>query len=256
MKLNQSVQKAAAILRAAAARPDGETASGLARMAGLSHATSLRLVHTLENEGLLMRRPEDGRYVIGLDLLRLGTAPEHAELLPVVSRKPLERVAAETRETITLSVLRGREALDVVLQIDAPHVIQAVNWVGQRYPLHASSGGKIVLAALDPTRLRRVLARPLERRTSATITDPDELQRELERVRRQGYSVIVDELEDGLASVSVPILGADRRLLGTVNVTGPSFRFDVVRRRAALEHARVAAAEIETELGGAARSTM
>jgi DNA-binding IclR family transcriptional regulator len=250
MKLNQSVQKAAAILRAAAARPDGETASGLARMAGLSHATSLRLVHTLESEGLLMRRPEDGRYVIGLDLLRLGTPAEHAELLSVVSRKPLKRVAEETRETITLSVLRGREALDVVLQIDAPHVIQAVNWVGQRYPLHASSGGKIVLAALDPTQLGRILARPLERRTSATITDPDELDRELERVRRQGYSVIVDELEDGLASVSVPIVGADRRLLGTVNVTGPTFRFDAVRRRAALEHARVAVAEIETRLGG------
>jgi len=235
MNLNQSVQKAAAILRAAAARPDGETASGLARMAGLSHATSLRLVHTLENEGLLMRRPEDGRYVIGLDLVRLGAAGEHAELLSVVSRKPLKRVAEETRETVTLSVLRGREALDVVLQIDAPHVIQAVNWVGQRYPLHASSSGKIVLAALDPTRLRHILARPLERRASATITDPGELQRELERVRREGYSVIVDELEDGLASVSVPILGADRRLLGTVNITRPSFRFDVARRRAALE---------------------
>src|SRR5215217_5917338 len=124
MNLNQSVQKAAAILRAAAARPDGETASGLARMAGLSHATSLRLVHTLENEGLLMRRPEDGRYVIGLDLVRLGAAGEHAELLSVVSRKPLKRVAEETRETVTLSVLRGREALDVVLQIDAPHVIR------------------------------------------------------------------------------------------------------------------------------------
>jgi DNA-binding IclR family transcriptional regulator len=90
-----------------------------------------------------------------------------------------------------------------------------------------------VLAALDPTRLRRILARPLERRASATIADPCELQRELEGVRRQGYAVIIDELEDGLASVSVPILGADRRLLGTVAVTGPSFRFDVVRRRAA-----------------------
>lgn len=250
MKLNQSVQKAAAILRAAGARPDGETASGLARTAGLSHATSLRLIHTLENEGLLMRRPEDGRYVVGLDLLRLGSEADPSELLRAASRKPLKRVANETRETVTLSALRGREALDVVLQIDTPHVIQAVDWVGRRYPLHASSSGKIVLAALDPTRLRRSLARPLERRTSATITDPGELQRELERVRRQGYSVVVDELEDGLASVSVPILGADRRLLGTVDVTGPSFRFDVGRRRAALEQARVAVAEIETELGG------
>jgi DNA-binding IclR family transcriptional regulator len=250
MKLNQSVQKAAAILRAAALRPDGETASGLARTAGLSHATSLRLIHTLENEGLLMRRPEDGRYLIGLDLRRLATESEPAELLRAASRKPLKRVADETRETVTLSVLRGREALDVVLQVDTPHMIQAVDWIGRRYPLHASSSGKIVLAALDPTRLRRILSRPLERHTPATITDPGELQSELERVRRQGYSVIVDELEDGLASVSVPILGAGRRLLGTVNVTGPSFRFDPARRRDALEHMRVAVAEIETGLDG------
>jgi DNA-binding IclR family transcriptional regulator len=250
MKLNQSVQKAAAILRAAALRPDGETASGLARTAGLSHATSLRLIHTLENEGLLMRRPGDGRYLIGLDLLRLATEAEPAELLRAASRKPLKRVADETRETVTLSVLRGREALDVVLQVDTPHMIQAVDWIGRRYPLHASSSGKIVLAALDPARLRRILSRALERHTPATITDPGDLQRELERVRRQGYSVIVDELEEGLASVSVPILGAGRRLLGTVNVTGPSFRFDPARRRAALEHMRLAVAEIETGLGG------
>jgi DNA-binding IclR family transcriptional regulator len=146
-----------------------------------------------------MRRPEDGRYVIGRDLLRLGTAAEAAELLPAVSRRPLKRVAEETRETNTLSVLRGRPAFDVVLQIETPHVIQAVKLGSVRPPA--------------------------------------------------GLPVIADELEDGLASVSVPILGADRRLLGTLNVTGPSFRFDVVRRRAALEHARVAVAEIETRLG-------
>jgi DNA-binding IclR family transcriptional regulator len=80
-------------------------------------------------------------------------------------------------------VLRGPERFDIVLQIDAPHLIQAVNWVGHSYPLHATSSGKILLAALDPPRLERVLSGPLERLTPATITDPEVLRREIDRVR-------------------------------------------------------------------------
>jgi DNA-binding IclR family transcriptional regulator len=244
VKLNQSVQRAAALVRAAAARPTGETASGLARAAGLPNATALRLIHTLEREGFLMRLPADGRYVIGLDLVRLGRDVDTADVLLAVARDALERVAAETRETVTLSVLRGPESFDIVLQIDAPHLIQAVNWVGHRYPLHATSSGKIVLAALDPERLDRVLSAPLERLTSATITDPEALRRELERVREQRHSVIVDELEEGLASVSVPILAGPGVLLGSVNVTGPTFRFDADRRARAIEFLHGVADEI------------
>ena len=252
MKLNQSVQKATSILRAVAAQPRGETASGVARTAGLSHSTALRLIHTLENEGFLMRRPGDGRYVIGLDLVRLGTDAEPGDLLRAAARPALQRVADETRETVTLSVVRGREALDVVLQIDTPHLIQAINWVGRRYPLHASSSGKVLLAELDTARLERILAGPLERPTRSTITDPAKLRADIERVRTDGFAAIVDELEEGLASLSVPIFEADRRLLGTLNVTGPSFRFDERRRRAALKHLRVAATEIEEALGRSA----
>jgi DNA-binding IclR family transcriptional regulator len=249
VKLNQSVQRAAALVRAAAAQPTGETASGLARAAGLPNATALRLIHTLETEGFLMRLPGNGRYVIGLDLVRLGSDIDAADLLLAVSRAALERVAAETRESVTLSVLRGPETFDIVLQIDAPHLIQAVNWVGHSYPLHATSSGKILLAALDPPGLERVLSGPLERLTPATITDPEVLRREIDRVREQGYSVIIDELEEGLASVSVPILAAPGVLLGSLNVTGPTFRFDAGRRTEAIASLRKAADEIERTFG-------
>lgn len=249
MKLNQSVQKATAILRAAAARPAGETASGLARAVGLSNATALRIIHTLEDEGFLMRRPGDGRYVIGLDLVRLGREAAPGDLLRAASKGVLQRLAEQTRESVTLSVVRGRQALDVVLQIEPPHLIQAVDWVGRRYPLHASSSGKILLAAFEPARLERFLQGPLERLTPATITDPTELRRELDRVRERGHATVVDELEEGLASVSVPVSEGGGRLLGSINVTGPSFRFDAERRAQAVAKARAAATEIEGALG-------
>jgi DNA-binding IclR family transcriptional regulator len=248
MKLNQSVQRATAILRAAAERPTGDTASGLARSTGLPHSTALRIIHTLESEGFLTRQG-NGRYVIGLVLARLGHDAGHSDLLDATARAALDRVAAETREMVTLSVVRGREALDIVVQIDTPHLIQAVNWVGRRYPLHASSSGKVLLAALEPARLERILKAPLERHTAATITDADALRRELELVAARGYAEISDELEEGLASLSVPIFEHGGRLVATLNVTGPTFRFDAQRRQAALTPMRVAAAQIEARLG-------
>jgi DNA-binding IclR family transcriptional regulator len=249
MKLNQSVQRATAILRAAAERPAGETASGLARAAGLPTSTALRLIRTLEQEGFLARRG-DGRYAIGVALARLGRDAEAGDLVDATAHAALERVAAETRETVTLSVVRGREALDVVLQIDTPHMVKAVSWVGRRYPLHASSSGKVLLAALEPARLERFLLGRLERPTAATITEPARLRAEIEHVRRQGFADMVDELEDGLASVSVPVVDGGGRLAATLNVTGPTFRFDADRRIAALKPMRAAAAQIEGRLAG------
>jgi DNA-binding IclR family transcriptional regulator len=250
MKSNQSVQRAAAILRAAATHAAGETATGLARTAGLSRATALRLIRTLEGEGFLERRG-DGRYAIGPGLIGLSPDAGPAYLMGATARAALDQVAAETHESVTLSVVRGHETLDVVLQVDSPHLIQAVSWVGRRYPLHASSSGKVLLAGLEPARLEQVLLGGLDRHAPGTITDPERLRRELGLVRRQGYAVIVDELEEGLASVSVPIADRGGRLVATLNLTGPSFRFDAERRLAALTPMRAAVARIEATIAGA-----
>lgn len=248
MKLNQSVQRATAILRAAAERPTGDTASGLARSAGLPTSTALRLIHTLESEGFLTHQG-NGHYVIGLVLARLGHDAGHGHLLDSTARAALDRVAAETHETVTLSVVRGRDDLDVVLQVDTPHLIQAVSWVGRRFPLHASSSGKVLLASFEPARLQRFLQDPLEQYTTATITDPDVLRRQIALVASRGYAEIVDELEEGLASISVRIVESEGRLVATLNVSGPSFRFDSRGRAAALKPMRAAVEHIQARLG-------
>jgi DNA-binding IclR family transcriptional regulator len=232
MKLNQSVQRATAILRAAAERPTGDTASGLARSAGLPTSTALRLIHTLESEGFLTRQG-NGHYVIGLVLARLGHDAGHGHLLDATAR----------------AVVRGRDDLDVVLQIDTPHLIQAVSWVGRRLPLHASSSGKVLLGSFEPARLQRFLQDPLEQYTTATITDPDVLRREIGLVASRGYAEIVDELEEGLASISVGIVESEGRLVAALNVSRPSFRFDSRHRAAALKPMRAAVEHIRARLG-------
>jgi DNA-binding IclR family transcriptional regulator len=240
---NRSVQKACSILRAAASGADGHTASQLARETGLPWATASRLIRTLELEGFLFRLRESECYILGPDLLRLVRSGDGARFLTSLARPALDRLAAELEETVSLTVLRPDGSLEVVDQIDSPRLLRSADW-DRPYPLHATSIGKLRLAAYDERLLEELLSLPLERYTEATITDPEALRLELVRVHETGYSEAVDELEEGLAACSVGVSGPDGELLAMVTVSGPSFRFDRAARGRALEPVREAAQSV------------
>src|SRR5215213_9927462 len=88
-KLNQSVQKAMTLLRATASQPDGASVSALARAAGLPRATALRLIQTMEREGLLLRVAEADRVLIGPELIRLARQVDMGTVLRELAWVPL-----------------------------------------------------------------------------------------------------------------------------------------------------------------------
>ncbi len=236
------------MLRAAAGR-DGATASELARQAGLPRATALRMIEALIAEGFLWRLPND-LLVLGPGLFAIARAADPDAVLLDAAEAPLAELAAKVRETITLTVSRPDGSLSIVRQLDGPHIVGLTNWVGRPFPIHASSGGKLALAHGGPA-VRRRLPATLERYASRTITDPGQLEAELDQIRERGYSEIVDELEDGLAAISVAILH-EGELVASVNISGPTTRFDATTRTKALPAARAAAAKIERRLSGPA----
>jgi DNA-binding IclR family transcriptional regulator len=247
-KLNQSVQKAISILRATAAHGNGASVSALARAAGLPRATALRMIQTMESEGLLLRVPQADRVLLGPELVRLAREVDTGTLLREVARPRLGELCAVVRETVTLSVLAPDGGLDLVHQVDGPHHLVPRSWVGQRFPLHASSSGKLLLSSYDDERLKRFLRDPLPRVSASTITSPRALRRELEQIRAQGYATTVDELEDGLAGVSVGVLDDSRTLTGAINVSGLAQRLDEEGRRRAIEQTRAVVRDIEAAL--------
>jgi DNA-binding IclR family transcriptional regulator len=247
-KLNQSVQKAISILRATAAHGNGASVSALARAAGLPRATALRMIQTMESEGLLLRVPQADRVLLGPELVRLAREVDTGTLLREVARPRLGELCAAVRETVTLSVLAPDGGLDLVHQVDGPHHLVPRSWVGQRFPLHASSSGKLLLSSYDDERLERFLRDPLPRVSASTITSPRALRRELEQIRAQGYATTVDELEDGLAGVSVGVLDDSRTLTGAINISGLAQRLDEDGRRRAIEQTRAVVREIEAAL--------
>lgn len=246
-KLNQSVRKAITLLRATA--EDGNAnVSSLARAAGLPRATAFRMIRTLEEEGFLLRVPGDDRVLLGPELLRLARGTDQQLLVREVAGPVVRELVGLLRETVTLSVVAPDGGLDLISQVDAPAQLRPHSWVGQRFPLHASASGKMLLSTYDEEGLARFLRAPLDRLTPSTITTAALLRAELERVREQRYALSRDEEEEGLSGIAAGVFAATGELLGVLTVGGPTQRLVRQRGRPAVDHLLRAAADVEAVL--------
>lgn len=233
---NKSVTKAIRLLRELAAQPrTGATVTTLARATGLSRATAFRLLCSLEQGGLVDR--VDTNYVLGWELARLGRSADPYAGLVAHAQPLLQELADKFNESVTLSIPNAQDGLDLVAEATGSHVVGIVskNMVGQHYPMHASSTGKVLLAEQPPEKLRRMLPEKLEAFTPHTITDWNTLLKELEQVREQGFAVIDNELEPELLSVSRPIRDSAGTLVAILTLNGPRSRFGRARIPEALQ---------------------
>ena len=217
----QSVDRAAALLRAVAAvAPLGAHVAALATSCGLNRATAWRLLATLEDNGLVERDADTGRYVLGIGVTRLAGA---VGVDGVVRRAHpvLERLSERTGETADLAVVRP-SGLVYVVEVSPPTVM-AATWLGRSVPLHATSSGKAWLAWLSPREVGDLLPGRLEPFTPTTITTADALRDELDVIRTRGYGTCSGEFEARLYGVSAPVLDATRPI-AVVSIWGPGDR--------------------------------
>ena len=211
------------------------TLSELAHRSGTPLATAHRLVGELTTWGALSRRP-DGRYEVGRKLWDLGLlAPVQLELRQVASAFLLD-VHTATRDTVHLAVREGLRAL-YVERISGRESVPVVSAVGSRLPLHTTGVGKVLLAAAPEDVVEQALREP-SRETPHSVTDPAQLRRELDDVRRHGFALTSQEMSLGTASVAVPVR-VDRvsgpLVVAALGIVVPVHRRDVVRLVPVLE---------------------
>lgn len=212
----QSIDRAADLLLRVIDADAPVTLTELVGATGLAKGTTSRILSALERAGLIERSPRGGFEpgpVLNNFAIRGGA---YASLIGAVT-PAMEQVAEITRETVSLAVATPR-GLNSVAQVDGTYLLGSRNWVGQYVPLHASAGGKVLLAfgvASVPAALDRL--------TESTVTERAALDRDLRAVRDRGYGVIRNELEPGLVSVAVPVrVGGS--VVAAMSVTGPGER--------------------------------
>jgi DNA-binding IclR family transcriptional regulator len=215
----QSVRRASAILRElGSGRRLGVTE--LAERLGLAKATVYGLVRSLEEEHLVERDLETGKYRLGPALLQLGNAFLDGHELRARSLLWADSLASRTSEAVRVGVPTGPSIL-IVHHVFRPDNSVQILEVGAAIPWHASALGKAVVAYRDEEAQAALLEGSLGRLTGRTIVEPRALRRALGSIRRAGIAVEDEEAVIGEAEVAAPVFDHDGHPVGAIGVAGP-----------------------------------
>jgi len=207
-------------------QPDLQLAE-ISERAGLNKTTAHRLLQALTSEALLDRNPGSGAYRLGPALMALGVQALACNGLRLKARPLLRRLAEETGETATLEVEVDKQIL-ILDEVTGGRFLGASGNVGTRWPMHATSTGKALLA-FDEGGIDR-LPQSLQALTPNTITARDELASQLLEIRQRGYAETIDELEDGFTGVGTVVRGSEGEILAAISICGPTQRMTAERR--------------------------
>jgi IclR family pca regulon transcriptional regulator len=243
----QSLERGLAVIRAFDSDHRELGLSDVARATGLTRAAARRFLLTLVQLGYV--RFDDGRFSLRPRVLELGFAYLSSLSLTDVAQPHMESLVAEINESSSISVLDDTDVVYVV-RVPTRRIMSITLAVGTRLPAYATSMGRVLLAALPAEeldeRLTRMELRPL---TPRTVTDAGALRTVVDGVRRDGFAMVDQELEQGLRSAAVPIHDASGAVLAALNVSVHASRASMATLRAEfLPPAQAAAAAIEAEL--------
>jgi IclR family transcriptional regulator, pca regulon regulatory protein len=192
------------------------TISMVAAETGLTRATARRILHTLRQLGFVAA--DGDLFRLTPKVLSMGYSYLSALELPEVAHPHMEQLVAQTHESSSLAIL-DRPDVVYVARVPTRRIMSVTLTVGTRLPAFATSMGRVLLAELPPDELDALLgSRPFPALTSRTVRTPDELREVLRQVRRQGYALTDQELEDGLRSIAVPIRDARGEAEAALNI--------------------------------------
>ncbi len=251
-----STLRAIAVLEQIATSDESLTLEELTRISGLPKPTVHRILRLLMRGGLVERQALDKRYVVGPRVSVLALAVQMRSPHRRERRAILARLVDSIGETCNFTMLDGSE----VLYLDRVETSAGVRLhmdTGSRVPLHCTASGKLLLSALPPLQVRRLLGSgPLARYTERTITNIVALERELVKIRASGFGTDVGEYLVGSVCLAVPVRDGHGRMCAAVAVHGPAPRMTLKKAHTFLPAMRRAANEIaETLLPEVAGST-
>jgi len=224
----------------------------IAEHAALPRMTAYRMVRTLERSSYLVRDPLTSRYHLGPAMLAAMYLAEGYSDLVTVARPYLEALAAETGESATLAVEVDGVAVSVDM-VDTARPFRREVAVGRIIGDTANCNGKLFAAFKPEVERERIVAAAHARSTPHTITDPEVLEEELERVRREDVAFDLEERDLGTCAVGAPVRDQLGDIVATVSLIVPSGRFGPQQRTSYAQAVQATASELSAFLGYARR---
>lgn len=245
----KSVDRAILLLEALAQEDTEMSLSQLSQKLGWPKSTVHGLLATLRDYHYVDQSMENSSYRLGTRLFELGNRVARSWVIKDAARPVMLRLVKEFGETVQL----GTEDDGEILYLDklvANSVVSIMSEVGVRLPMHCSGLGKVLLAQKSPAQLKRIIARKgLPAMTKRTITTQAKLEKELERVRENGYAIDDGEIMDGLRCVAVPIWDGTGKVRYALSISGQARNIYGDRLEYIIDGLKQAAEEISYAMG-------
>ena len=219
----QVIARAASILRTLENEPDGLSLAKIAQRVGLSRSTVQRIVNALMEEHLLIGASPSSGVKLGPAILRMASNSsfDFVEFI----RPYITELSLKTGETVDVSEMHKKQTV-FVDQVTGSARLNILSPIGEAFPLHCLASGKAMLATLaEPDMHKRLGPEPLERHTSATITNIDDLSADLAKVRNTHIAFDNEEHIEGVSAIGISIQ-EPRGMLYAISIPVPTVRFE------------------------------
>ena len=228
--------------------PRGLTAKQVASLSRLPVSTVHRFLANLVTAGFLNRDGE-GTHSLGIACFSIGQAAVGQLDIRRLSLPYLRELNQQTRETIHLTVRHGLSAV-YVEKLDSPEPLRIHSRIGAAVPLYCTAVGKVMLAYMPEDEQQRILPDlNLQRQTSNSVGNLQELKTELYRVRKNGYACDLEENERHIRCVAAPIWDHTGSVQSSLSITAPTVRMPVARLRQLAPMIQRAGLQVSAELG-------
>ena len=223
--LIQSVATACDILESFSLDEEEIGINELAKRLEMNKTQVQRFLATLEFRGFVERSRITGGYKLGLRIFELGQIYKMRLQIFKKARPILEELTQKSNETSYLGDLRGKYVV-YLLSEETTKPVRVVSRVGTRFHPHSTALGKAILAFLDEEELDKIYPdEKLPTFTKNTIKTKSELKKQLETIREKGYALDMEETEEGVRCIGVPVFNYTTKVIAGISISGPVTRF-------------------------------
>jgi len=222
--------------------------SQIAGQLNLPKSTIHRHLATLENRHFINRDETTGMYHLGLLFVEMAAVILQDAGFQRWTQPHLERLSAESGETVDLAVLDGKHVIYLQV-IESLQRVKIAAAIGQRLPAYCTASGKAFLAFLPEDQVHEILGEKMTRYTENTRVSLPELFKDLHASYERGFAISEQEYEQDINAVAAPILDAGGYPIAVIAVAGPSYRLPLEQLNKLGKSIRLAADAIAREGG-------
>ena len=221
----------------------------ISKMLEMPKSTTSNLIYTLLDMGYIEQNNENGKFRLGAKLFILGKVFEHHLNMVEIAKSYMEILRNKFNESVHLSIPYNNAGI-CIEKIEGFNAIGMNSQVGKTLPLHCTASGKLILSGMSGEKLETTLKNiNLFKRTEATITAVDTIRKEINSIKKKGYSIAVEEGEIGLTSIAAPIYNYKGELIACLSIAGPSARIDGNVRDKIVQELLKISKEVSAKLG-------